>query len=168
MGKTEERLKNGAVPLFRFLELRIPPPVVFLVFAAITWLLAMALPAAGFVLPAKKLIATVLAAVGGVFAVAGILSFLRARTTISPADPSRSTVLVTTGVYSITRNPMYLSLLLVLAAWAIYLSNFAALALVPCFAAYLTRFQILPEERALTALFGSRFGEYRNRVRRWL
>jgi protein-S-isoprenylcysteine O-methyltransferase Ste14 len=153
---------------YNFLELKIPPVAVFFAFAATMWLLAMAVPLADVVLPAKKPIAAGAAAVGGVFAGAGILSFLRGRTTLDPRAPGKAASLVTTGVYAITRNPMYLSLLLLLAGWAVYLSNLAALAALPLFVAYLNRFQILPEERALASLFGSEFQAYCNRVRRWL
>lgn len=151
-----------------YLELKIPPVAVFFVFAAIMWLLAWAVPLTGVALPAKKPIAMGTAAVGGVFAAAGILSFLRARTTVNPTTPSKAASLVTTGVYAITRNPMYLSLLLVLAGWAVYLSNLAALVAIPLFVGYLNRFQILPEERALASLFSSEFQAYCKRVRRWL
>lgn len=150
------------------LELKIPPVAVFFAFAAIMWLLAMAVPLAGVDLPAKMPIATGAVAVSGVFAGAGILSFLRARTTLNPMDLNKSASLVTTGVYAMTRNPMYLSLLFLLAAWAVYLSNLAALVATPFFVAYLNRFQILPEERALALLFGSEFHAYCKRVRRWL
>lgn len=56
----------------------------------------------------------------------------------------------------------------VFAGWAVYLSNLAALAALPFFVAYLNRFQILPEERALASLFGNEFQAYCKRVRRWL
>jgi protein-S-isoprenylcysteine O-methyltransferase Ste14 len=149
-------------------ELKIPPVAVFFGFAAFMWLLATAAPLAGVSLPAKKPIAAGAAAVGGAFAGAGILSFLRVRTTLDPTAPGKAASLVTTGVYAITRNPMYLSLLFVLAGWAVYLSNLAALVAIPFFVVYLNRFQILPEERALASVFGSEFQAYCNRVRRWL
>jgi len=120
------------------------------------------------VLLAKKPIAAGAAAVGGVFAGAGILSFLRVRTTLDPRAPNKAASLVTTGVYAITRNPLYLSLLFVLAGWAIYLSNLAALVAIPFFVKYLNQFQILPEERALASLFGSELKAYCKRVRKWL
>jgi protein-S-isoprenylcysteine O-methyltransferase Ste14 len=72
------------------------------------------------------------------------------------------------GVYRISRNPMYLGFLLALAGWAVYLSNAGAAVLVPAFVAYMTQFQIKPEERALLAKFDSEFAQYTSRVRRWL
>lgn len=132
------------------------------------WLLAIAVPFAAPAPPARKLIAAGIAAVGGVFAGAAILSFLRARTTLSPTEPGKTASLVTTGIYAVTRNPMYVSLLFVLAGWAVYLSNPATVVLLLLFVLYVNRFQILPEEKALAALFGSEFEAYCKRARRWL
>jgi protein-S-isoprenylcysteine O-methyltransferase Ste14 len=59
-------------------------------------------------------------------------------------------------------------MLLVLIGWAVLLGSPAALVLSGVFVVYLDRFQIGPEERALTAIFGQGFLDYRARVRRWL
>ena len=79
-----------------------------------------------------------------------------------------SSCVVTWGVYSITRNPMYLGLLMILTGWAIFLSNALALLFLPLFVLYINRFQIKPEERALTAIFGQDYLAYQGRVRRWI
>ncbi len=151
-----------------FLDLRIPPPVVFLVFAGIAWLISEPLPAAGFDFPHKNRVAAAIAVVSAFFAAPAILSFLRAGTTVHPENPGRTTKLVVNGVYRMTRNPMYLSLLFLLIAWATCLSNLGAFAPIPFFVAYLNRFQIIPEERALRSLFGTEYEDYCRRVRRWL
>lgn len=109
-----------------FLELKIPPLVVFLGFAGFMWLLSIAVPWSAFALPAKKPIALAVMALGGLIAWPSIFSFLRARTTLSPEKPGKTTKLVVTGVYVISRNPMYLSLLFVLIGEAVYATNFAA------------------------------------------
>jgi protein-S-isoprenylcysteine O-methyltransferase Ste14 len=82
--------------------------------------------------------------------------------------PESSSSLVVSGIYKLTRNPMYLGLLLVLLGWAIYLTNVLVFLLLPAFILYINRFQIAPEERALTALFGQEFAAYKSRTRRWL
>ena len=64
--------------------------------------------------------------------------------------------------------PLLLAMLLVLIAWACIVANAAALVILPLFMAYLNRFQIGPEERALQARFGSEFEQYKRTVRRWL
>jgi protein-S-isoprenylcysteine O-methyltransferase Ste14 len=98
----------------------------------------------------------------------GIVSFRRAKTTVNPMKPSSSSSLVISGIYKYTRNPMYLGFVLVLLGWAAFLSNLAALALVPAFVLYLNYFQIMPEEHVLASLFPDAYPAYRARVRRWI
>jgi protein-S-isoprenylcysteine O-methyltransferase Ste14 len=75
---------------------------------------------------------------------------------------------VATGVYSFTRNPMYLGMASILLAWAVLLASPWALLGPALFVAYITRFQIVPEERVLAKLFGESFAAYTRRVRRWI
>jgi protein-S-isoprenylcysteine O-methyltransferase Ste14 len=63
---------------------------------------------------------------------------------------------------------MYLGDLLILAGWAIWLANVVAFAGLPLFVAYINRFQIAAEERALQARYGAAYSAYRRAVRRWL
>jgi protein-S-isoprenylcysteine O-methyltransferase Ste14 len=76
--------------------------------------------------------------------------------------------MVVTGIYRISRNPMYLGMLLLLVAWAILLSNLAASLVLPLFVLYMNHFQISPEEVALASRFGADFAAYCKAVRRWL
>ena len=150
------------------LELKVPPPAVALLFGVLMWL-ASSLVAPVEVPSAFRVgVAVVLASVGLVVGLAGIVSFWRARTTINPTKPSATSSLVTSGVFRFTRNPMYLSLLLYLLAWAAYLSNWLAFLFLPVFVLYINEFQIKPEERALLSLFGPEYASYKGRVRRWL
>jgi protein-S-isoprenylcysteine O-methyltransferase Ste14 len=100
--------------------------------------------------------------------VAGVRSFRRAQTTLNPTKPQEASSLVTTGIYRVTRNPMYLGLSLVLLAWTVFLSSAWALLGVAAFVLYINRLQIAPEERALSQLFGSEYTAYQAKVRRWL
>jgi protein-S-isoprenylcysteine O-methyltransferase Ste14 len=97
-----------------------------------------------------------------------VVSFRRARTTVNPTKPESSSVLVDSGIYRLTRNPMYLGFSLGLSGWAVMLSNMFAFLLLPIFILYMDRFQIEPEEKALAAIFGRQFAVYKTRVRRWL
>jgi protein-S-isoprenylcysteine O-methyltransferase Ste14 len=152
----------------RFLELRIPPPVVGLIVAAGMWTVAHLPPILQFPELVRLLVAAVLGAIGVAVAIGGVMSFRRAKTTVSPLKPETSVALVSTGVYSFTRNPMYLGMVLALVAWAVYLSSIWSLVGPVFFALYITRFQIVPEERVLDRLFGAPFAAYKKRVRRWL
>lgn len=125
-------------------------------------------PALGFSLPGSRILAAGLAGAGVVVALLGVASFRRARTTVNPLQPAAASHLVVSGIYHRTRNPMYLGMLLVLLGWALFLSNLLAVVLATGFVPLMNRLQILPEERALTALFGSAFADYKSKVRRWL
>lgn len=150
------------------LELRVPPVLVSAAFGLSMWLVAKALPALTVAVPWANPAAVGLGALGLGAALAGVLSFRKAKTTANPMDPSASSTIVTSGIYQWSRNPMYLGFLLVIAGWGVHLANVGALLGVPAFVVYMNRFQIMPEERALTAKFGAAYEAYLRRVRRWL
>jgi protein-S-isoprenylcysteine O-methyltransferase Ste14 len=150
------------------LELRVPPVAVVAVAALCMWLLARWTPGLGWGGYWRWGTAVLLLATGIVIAVAGVLEFRRVRTTVNPTTPQATSSMVCSGIYRHTRNPMYLGMLLVLAAWAVWLANPAASAVLPVFLLYLNRFQIEPEERILAGLFAGEFDAYRRSVRRWL
>jgi protein-S-isoprenylcysteine O-methyltransferase Ste14 len=152
----------------RSLELQVPPLAIVLGFAVAMTAIAYLVPAASVEVPARIFIAVVLAAAGAVIAMAGVAAFRKWQTTVNPLAPDRSSTLVATGIYRYSRNPMYLGFLLALAGWGVYLANWATAPLPFVFIACLTRFQIEPEERALSAKFGPQFEAYCRAVRRWL
>jgi protein-S-isoprenylcysteine O-methyltransferase Ste14 len=152
----------------RGLELKIPPPAVLILSGALMWLAAWMVPKLGFLLPGHSYVAGGIALVGAVVSFAGFATFRRAKTTVNPRKPETSSSLVISGIYRLTRNPMYLGLLLILLGWAAYLSNALAFALVPGFVLYINRYQVGPEERALASRFGPEFAAYKARVRRWI
>ena len=149
------------------LELRIPPLALVLIAACAMALIAYCVPV-GLAIPAPALFACAIAFTGAVIAIAGVVAFRRHKTTVNPFTPECSSSLVASGIYRYTRNPMYLGFLLLLVGWAALLSNLVALALLPAFIAYMNRFQIQPEERALQQHFGAEFQAYMHRVRRWV
>ncbi len=150
------------------LETRIPPPVIALAFATLIWWMASYLPKIEIEFVPKMVIVSLLVAIGVFFDLSGLLVFRKAKTTVNPMKPNKSSALVNTGVYKITRNPMYVGLLFILSAWCLYLDSPAALIGVVGFIFYIHTFQILPEERMLITLFGEQYKEYQSRVRRWL
>ena len=149
-------------------ETRIPAPIVTLIVAALMWLVAQEPPGPGASDPVWQTLGTAALQLSAVLALAAMATFWRVRTSINPMKPERASTLVTHGIYRFSRNPMYLSLLLLLVGYAIRLWSLPAAAGPALFAAYVTRFQIAPEERALEAKFGAAFTDYKRRVRRWL
>ncbi|MCV6628158.1 MAG: isoprenylcysteine carboxylmethyltransferase family protein [Cellvibrionaceae bacterium] len=151
----------------KFLETKIPPPLVMLISGAIMYGLAQWWPDWQFELPYRLWLIVPCLAVGLYLGVDALRAFRRAHTTFDPLHPERSKHLVVVGSYRFTRNPMYLSLLLALVAWGLYLGNGAALMGWPLFIIYMERFQIRPEERALAQKFGQPYLDYLTQVRRW-
>lgn len=152
----------------RWLELKVPPVAVFLVCAAAAWGARALFPGLQLSLPWMPVVAAPLALSGIAIGVLGVVHFLRVGTTVHPTHPSRASRVVRSGLYGLSRNPMYLGLALGLAAFTLWLSHPCSLLAVPAFIAYMNRFQIVPEERALLEKFGEPYSEYLKSVRRWI
>ncbi|MGL6045577.1 MAG: methyltransferase family protein [Vogesella sp.] len=153
--------------MMRWLECRIPPPLLALLCGwgmaqlAARWPLALPTVLRTVLILALLLVAVLLEG-------SAVWAFVQRRTTISPLQPQRSSTLVVEGFYRFSRNPMYLGMLCLLLAWAVWLGQWQALAGPLLFVLWLNRFQIAPEEQALLARFGSSYAAYCRRVRRWL
>ncbi len=144
----------------------LPPPalvaIVMLVGWAIQWLSPLNLPATrtSVWLAAAATLAAMVLLVGAV------RELRSARTEVSPWKPSTS--LVTSGVFSISRNPVYLALLFVQVAFACWFGIGWWLVLLPASWLALDRIQVAREERYLATKFGEAYTDYQRRVRRWL
>jgi protein-S-isoprenylcysteine O-methyltransferase Ste14 len=152
----------------RALELKIPPLAIALFMVVAMRGISLAAPEFGFAFAGREWIAVIFSILGGVISISGIVSFQLAGTTINPVNPDAATSLVSSGIYRLTRNPMYLGVLFLLIGWAVYLANPLTLMGTVVFVLYMNRFQIAPEERVLAAKFGEAFTAYNARVRRWL
>lgn len=150
------------------LELKIPPPLVLLIFAIAMWFAAPLTEPLHIERIVRIGIAVAFAVIGEAISATGMIQFRRAKTTINPMKAGNASSLVTGGVYRYTRNPMYLGMVLVLIGWAVFLASPITLIFVPLFVLYINRFQITPEERVLTSIFGAEYAEYKNQVRRWV
>ena len=150
------------------MKTRIPPVLQFFVCGAIGWALAALLPANKIDWPILHFTGLALTAMGVLLLTLAIVAFVQARTTVDPLEPERAAVLVTTGLYGISRNPMYLAMLLILIGGAFLLGNIASLFAPVLFVLSITVLQLKPEERALQTLFGDAYESYRRRIRRWI
>ena len=150
------------------LELRIPPDIVWLVVAGLMWLIATWTPRLPFPPWLGIGAALTLAAAGVALIASARASLAKASTTWRPTTPDKTTSLVVSGVYRYTRNPMYLVMLLMLLGLAVALESTAAWLASGIFVLYINRFQIEPEERALTLTLGQDYLDYTLRVHRWI
>lgn len=150
------------------LDLKIPPPAVGVLVGLAMWGVASISPLLDMSTPTRVAAGIAIVLAGGAFSLSGAVSFRRARTTINPMKPEAASALVSTGIYRFTRNPMYVGILLALVGWAVFLAAPWALLGPLAFCLYISRFQIAPEERALSKLFGAEYTAYQAKVRRWL
>lgn len=150
------------------LELKVPPPAAALLVGVAMWVAAHLLPAVRLTGQWRFTIAGVCASFGVIVALLGVWALRQARTTVNPVTPEKASSVVTGGIYSHTRNPMYVGLTAVLVGWAAWLSTPWVFLGPVALMLYLTRFQIIPEERVMSSKFGPDYDEYRKRVRRWL
>jgi protein-S-isoprenylcysteine O-methyltransferase Ste14 len=152
----------------KILRLKIPPVIVTLAFAFCMWQTAKLLPDFTLCLPLRYLVAFIISFLGWIFSLIGVMSFISVKTTVNPLNFNCVSSLVVTGIYSVTRNPMYLGLFFVLLGWFYFLSNIVCFIYLPLFVLYMNYFQIIPEESYLEARYGRAFILYRSKVRRWL
>lgn len=152
----------------RSLELKIPPVAQVIIIAIFMWLLSLVSTTFSFQIPWKTQVATVLGTLGIVISILGVIEFRRANTTADPRIPHQTTRLVNSGIYQLSRNPMYLGFVFILTGWSFYLSHGLSFLLLPAFVLYINRFQIVPEERTMLGKFGAEYSSYLSKVRRWI
>lgn len=150
------------------LALKVPPPVQALTFGFLMWLVDRQLPGGQSVFGMQLPVAVAFAVAGVALVVTSMLAFRRASTTVDPFHPDEASNLVVNGVFQFSRNPMYVSLALVLIGWAVWLGSVFNIVVFVFFVSYITIFQIKPEEEALKKVFGESFVQYCSKVRRWI
>ena len=151
---------------FSWFELKIPPPIVVLSMGCLHWMAVWISPNWAQPMPLWLSLGAVIFAL--FFGFMGVFGCLQEKTTIHPWNPEETECLVTTGVFSISRNPMYLALILLLFAWVTQPLHPLSLLALWGSVGYLFQFQIRPEERILAAKFPQQFAEYAGRVPRWI
>ena len=148
------------------METKIPPPIVTLVFG-----LSIYFSRGIFQLVEVKYsfyFGILLLILGFIILISAVRLFRKDETTVNPLSPEQATKLVTDGIFKYSRNPMYLGMALVLGSIAIFFNLIGGIILVALFCAYITKFQILPEERAMRDLFSDDFDKYTKVTRRWI
>jgi protein-S-isoprenylcysteine O-methyltransferase Ste14 len=150
------------------LELKIPPVVVFLIATIFLYFTPALGHYSAVVGEHTKIISHLIFALGIVIGVLGVVTFKKANTTVNPVEIERASTLVTHGVFQMTRNPMYLAMAIAIFSMSIRLDNVAGIFWVWPYCLFITRFQIMPEERNLHKIFGASYEDYSQKVRRWL
>ena len=148
------------------METKIPPPIVTLAFGLFIYFSREMFPAVkteySFYLGVSLLL------LGFFVLISAVRLFKKDKTTVNPLSPEQATKLVTDGIFKYSRNPMYLGMAFVLGSIAVFFNLIGGIFLIALFCVYITKFQIIPEERAMMNLFAQDFDEYKKVTRRWI
>ena len=145
------------------LDTKIPPPIVTIIILSIIYLFDVNEYNLN-----TDIISIVILFIGIIFIISAVIQFVNRKTTVNPTKPHKTTILVITGAYKITRNPMYLGMLLIIISFAFYKTSIISLILIPFFIFYINKFQIEPEEYEMRKKFGKEYEDYCKKVDRWI
>ncbi|HHF3068683.1 methyltransferase family protein [Vibrio diabolicus] len=152
----------------RKLELKVPPVAVFLLVILLMYGMTVLVPSLNISVPFVEVVVGGLTLLSGYMGIAGVYEFHKVKTTVNPVKPDTASSVVRTGVFSFSRNPMYMALLLLIIAIGLWWQHLSVVLCSVVFVSYMNRFQIKPEERVLERLFGEEYVDYKNHVRRWI
>jgi protein-S-isoprenylcysteine O-methyltransferase Ste14 len=150
----------------KLMKTKIPPPIIALICIVINYLSTYLINPIKF--PNIEIIGGLILLLGVATAMLATLLFKKDKTTVNPMNPEETTTLVTTGIFSITRNPMYLGLFLSISSTILFFGSWFGIIILMFFVWYINKFQIIPEEEAMKKLFGNKYDDYRQNVRRWI
>jgi len=145
------------------LDTKIPPPIVTVIILSIIYLFDLNEYNLN-----TDLISIITLLIGLIFIISAVIQFINRKTTVNPTKPHKTSTLVITGTYKIIRNPMYLGMLLIIIAFALYKASIISLILIPLFIFYINKFQIEPEEFEMRKKFGKEYEDYCKKVDRWI
>ena len=148
------------------METKIPPPIVTLVFGLSIYFSRGIFQAVE--IKYSFYIGILLLILGLAVLIFAVRLFRKDKTTVNPLSPEQATKLVTDGIFKYSRNPMYLGMALILCSIAVIFNLIGGIVLVALFCFYITKFQIIPEERAMSNLFAQDFDQYKQVTRRWI
>ena len=149
----------------KYLNTKIPPPIVTLLCSGIIYLFESQIE---YSEPDLKAVGIIFLILGLIIIFSAVLKFIKTKTTVDPTRPHKTSNLVINGIYKITRNPMYLGMLFLIMAYAIYNNNVMGCIIIPIFIFYINKFQIEPEEIEMRKKFGESFENYFKKLNRWL
>ncbi len=146
----------------------VPPPLFYVAMFLLSVFMQKKIPInhAFFQLTASKWIGAILLFLASFFLVRSLGRFLQSRNTLVTIRPANS--LQVGGIYSRTRNPMYLGLVIVYAGLSFLIGGWWNLILLPVLIIIVQEYIIRREEEYLQRRFGDEYLAYKSSVRRWL
>ena len=147
---------------------KIPPPIVTLVFGLLIYFTRNYFPSYENISFVFNVLSIVLLIGGITITGTAIAAFKNHQTTVNPINIEKATSLVTSGIFMISRNPMYLGMFSVLLAVSLKFNLIGGIILSTVFMLFITKFQIIPEEIAMEKLFKDEFILYKKKTRMWI
>jgi protein-S-isoprenylcysteine O-methyltransferase Ste14 len=147
-------------------EIKIDAPVLLLITILVTILLQRIVPLSFLPSLPSRILGVILMLSGLALGMPAFRGMLKAKTSPNPHRPTDA--LVFDGTYRITRNPMYLSMLVIYAGISIFLQNPWCIVFLPVLAWLFTIWVIVPEENYLERKFGIQYLDFKSKVRRWI
>ena len=148
------------------MKTKIPPPIVTLVSALLIFFSKELFP--NYAFDYQSMLSIVIFISGLIILISAVSLFKKKETTVNPMNPEKASSLVVDGVFKHTRNPMYLGMSVVLLSISIQFYLIGGLLIVSLFVAYITAFQIIPEEEAMEENFGEEYLSFKRSTRRWI
>jgi protein-S-isoprenylcysteine O-methyltransferase Ste14 len=148
------------------METKIPPPIVTLIFGFATYLSRKIFPE--IEIQYSSFFGIFLLLLGFFILISAVKLFRNDKTTVNPLSPEQATKLVSNGIFKLSRNPMYLGMAVILASVAVFFNIIGGIISMALFCLYITKFQIIPEEKAMKELFAQDFEQYMQATRRWI
>jgi protein-S-isoprenylcysteine O-methyltransferase Ste14 len=147
--------------------LKAPPPLWAMALLIVTYVLSALPPFSGLPVWRHEIVGAGLAAIGMSLPIIASSQFRSAGTQILPTSETNN-ALVTTGVYALTRNPMYVGVILASVGVALFFGR-PLMFLAPLGVFVITNWVLIPfEEAKMRRQFGAAFDDYCRRVRRWI
>lgn len=146
----------------------IPPPLIYAAFFLLSLWMQNLLPlnSAAFHGTITKMAGVLMIALYLLFFIPALRRFILSKNTLITVRPANS--LQTSGIYSFTRNPMYVSLVCLYCGLAMFFGNWWTFILLPLLVIVVQLYVIKKEEQYLQQAFGSSYYEYKRKVRRWI
>lgn len=145
---------------------KIIPPVYLFAALLLMWLTHRYIPIFQYVYEPVAYLGIIAVLFGITMAGISAGMFKRAGTGLEPFD--EATVLVTSGFYRVSRNPMYMGMFLMLLGVAFLMGSIGALLPILIFILIIRNNFVLGEERFMQATFGQQYLQYKSEVRRWI
>jgi len=148
------------------LNIKIPPPLIVVFLTTLVYLSPNFI--VGFDLPFRIQLSLLLLFIGLSVIFIPVFQFIKSKTTINPQSFKNVNNLVSSGIFKISRNPMYLGMLIIIISSVVYYFNYFSVFTPFIFYFWINEFQIKREEKKLEEKFGPDYKKYRLKTRRWI